>query len=72
MNIRKFLHDFRTGRNNYSTAEAADYLDIKLETFRQIVRAGAIKPVEGGGRGKNFYFTYEQLLELEEQIDLYR
>lgn len=72
MNIRKFLRDFRTGRSDYSSAEAAGYLDIKLETFRQLVREGVIQSLDGGGRGKSFYFSHEQLLKLEEQIAMYR
>jgi excisionase family DNA binding protein len=72
MNIRKFLRDFRTGRSDYSSAEAAAYLGIKHETFRQLVRAGVIQPLDGGGRGRSFYFSHEQLIKLAEQIAMYR
>ena len=71
MNVRKFMRDQRVGRNDYNTAEAAEYLDIEAETLRYFVRMGVIKPVEGGGRGQSFYFTVEQIEKLEKQIASY-
>lgn len=65
------MRDHRIGRNDYNTVEAAEYLDIKPETLRYFVRKGVIKPLEGGGRGKGFYFTVEQIQEFEKQIAPY-
>ncbi len=72
MNVRKFLRDWRTGRNDYTTAEAAEYLDIELESFRHLIRAGVIKPFEGGVRGRNLYFSPKDVEALNDKIDGYR
>ena len=71
MNVRKFMRDWRVGSNDYSTIEAANYLDIEPETLRHPVRMGVVKPLEGGGRGSAFYFSGEQVKELEEKIAPY-
>lgn len=72
MNLRKFLRDFKKGRNDYSTVEAAESLDIELSQFRYLVRNNVIEPLEGGGRGRSFYFSKESLDELNEKLENYR
>jgi DNA-binding transcriptional MerR regulator len=72
MNFRKFLHDARTSTDNYSTEEAADYLNLDIGRVRHLVRIGILVPIEGGGRGRNFYFTEESLQELDEMLEPYR
>lgn len=72
MNIRKFLRDWRTGRSDFSVIEAAEYLDIETSAFRHLMKAGVITPFEGGGRGRSFYFSQEQLDDLDDKIEPYR
>lgn len=72
MNLRKFLRDIKVGRNDYSTTEAAEYLGIELSQFRYLVKNKVIKPLEGGGRGRSFYFSEESLKELYEKLKNYR
>lgn len=72
MNFRKFIHDYRTGTNDYTTAEAAEFLDLELERVRHLVRIGMLKPVQGGGRGLNYYFAHDDLERLNEQLEPYR
>lgn len=71
MNVRKFLRDWRVGSNDYNTAEAAERLDIEPETLRHLVRVGVVKPLEGGRRGHGYYFSFEAIEKLEEQIAPY-
>lgn len=73
LNLRRFLRDFRTGRKDYSMKEAMIYLGISRDAFRQLVRAGVINPIEGGGgRGKNLYFSEDDVLDLEKKLAEYR
>ncbi len=72
MNFRKFLHDIQTSTDHYTTAEAAEFLDLELERIRHLVRIGILTPVEGGGRGRNFYFTKEALEEVDKKMEPYR
>ena len=72
MNIKKFLRDRRTGRSDYNTAEAANFLQIKPESLRHLIRAGVIRPIDGGGRGRVRYFSFEQLDQLRDELNPYR
>ncbi len=72
MNFRKFLHDIQTSTEYYTTAEAAEFLDLELERIRHLVRVGVLVPMEGGGRGRNFYFSKEALEEIDKKMEPYR
>ena len=67
---RRFFRYVQGSVVEYTSKEAAEYLNINYHTFRGFVKLGIIQPATGGsGRGKRHFFHRDDLDALREKMD---
>lgn len=72
MNLKRLLHDFKTGKRDRNMREAVEFLNLSIRQVKTLINCGILKPVKGGGRGKTYYFSYHELKALRDLLKAYR
>lgn len=72
MKTTKTFIRFQINRSDdYTFSEAVEYLGITTFTFKRFINAKIINPIEGGGRGRPFYFSINDVESLKTAMQEY-